>query len=71
MPKKASAKKVPISIQRVNEQRLIDSELLKATEEKKERESHLVAWSAFLGFVAGGLILIYFLSSQGPAEEET
>ena len=68
MPRKTPAKKVPISIQRVTEQRLIDSKLRQSSNQAN-RMSRIVAVATFLGLIAGAAVLVYFAFWHKPVME--
>lgn len=69
MPKKIS-KRLPINLQRLSEQRLIDTKIIKARDQNPF--SRVVAWAAALGFLVGGGIIGYFwFSGSAVVEPET
>lgn len=69
MPRKTNPKEIPISIKRITVGRLIGDEILKSSKAPKKSMSQVVAWSAFLGFIVGGGILVYFLSGQNAGKQ--
>lgn len=59
MPKKAPAKKTPINITRITEQKLID-EKLRQSAARPSRLPRVVALAAILGFLVSGIVLAYY-----------
>lgn len=61
-PKKPQDK-VPVNIQRLSEERLVDSKILR---EKPSRLSYIVGIAAIAGIAVGGGILYYLYNSETP-----